>query len=755
MKVYGLQMILLTLVACFGGGRTAQALDDVLDFSTIAGATPNDPMADNTAALIDALEERTSTNERMVIYFPSGDWHFSGELPVNSSSNPDPSIFDNVTLVGAPAAMTAQHQESGVAKRLRRTRFLIDLESDSDIWWDQERTLIFGPLTFKDIAFQVVDDGSLFDLGTPADGLLESFRGLHFERCIFSKKEHYSAVDIGDGRPWLVNAGADGWVLNNSNTAFAIRLWRAYDTNIQNCSIRGFRYGIIDNKSDRLRVDNLHAMSVGKAVDTLPVGSIAAVGAHYDDIFIEDQALCGGVFHGQVDDIRCEGGFDGHRTGRGVPVIGPRPLPASVGWSFDTAFNTNTITFTFTGSYDCTDYFEPRSVIRITPSDENEPVRYLYITAVAANSVTFDEASSKCYVGRNISGTGTGVTRFFGNSAILVGDRASLMNPSFGVNVNKADHPELFVVPRSKPIKVGGMTEGRLANTEVMSSNAVVVASSVGTKFNLQGGVDWLGSANVPKHPLVNPGGIGPATDGSSRDAEYDPVHEVYCFRPGRGVGTHSGSGNAARNLTFHWWADPENFSGVNAKLTIDGSVLTPTLTQLEIPDSARVENHYAGRGIEFLSGPLAGLVADITSSQTVGSNTRLTIRGLPTGATPAANGNQVAILGLPDACYRPYDDADGGWIALKLRRPLNSNEEIKYRFRAYSPDSSGSTITLYAGGSLMTPHTLDQGWKWYTGVITDAQQAAWSDGINMIRIKGTGNGYVRELIADFEVATP
>ena len=752
MTLHRTSALLLATVACLMGAQSASALDDVLDFSTVG--TPNDPMADNTAALISALEARTSTDERYVIYFPSGDWHFQGELPVNSSSDPDPSIFDNVTFVGAPAAMTAQHQETNVSnKKLRRTRFLIDLESDSDIWWDQERSLIFGPLTFKDIAFQVVDDGSLFDLGTPADGLLESFRGLHFERCIFSKKEHYAAVDIGDGRPWLVNAGADGWVLNNTNTSFAIRLWRAYDANIQNCSIRGFRYGIIDNKSDRLRVDNLHAMSVGKAVDTLPIGSVDSVGAHYDDIFIEDQALCGGDFLGQVDDMRCEGGYDGHRTGRGVPVIGPRPLPASVGWDIDA--NASTITFTFTGSYDCRDYFEPRSVIRVTPSNENEPVRYLYITEVAANALTFDEADSKSYVGRDIDGDGMGVTRFFGSSAILIGDRASLMNPSFGVNVNKADHPELFVVPHTKPIKVGGMTESRLENADVMSSSAVVVASSVGTTFNLQGGVDWLGSANVPKHPLVNPGGIGPATDASSRDAEYDPVHEVYQFRPGRGVGTHSGSGFAAQRLTFHWWADPENFSGINAKLTIDGSVLTPTLTQLEFPDWARIENYYAGRGIEFLSGPLAGLVANITSSQTVGSNTRLTIRGLPTGATPAANGNQVAILGLPDACYRPYDDENGGWIALKLRRPLNSNEEIKYRFRAYSPDSSGPTITLYAGGSLMTPHTLDQGWKWYTGVITDAQQAAWSDGINMIRIKGTGNGYVREFIADFEVATP
>lgn len=592
----------------------------------------------------------------------------------------------------------------------------------------------------------------MFDLGTPADGLLESFRGLHFERCIFSKKEHYSASDIGDGRPWLVDAGADGWVLNKTNTSFAIRLWRAYDANIQNCSIRGFRYGIIDNKSDRLRVDNLHAMSVGKAVDTLPVGSVAAVGAHYDDIFIEDQSLCGGVFHGQVDDIRCEGGYDGHRTGRGVPVIGPRPLPASVGWSI--AANANTVSFTFAGSYNCTDYFEPRSVIRITPSDENEPVRYLYVTEVAANALTFDQAASKCYVGRGISGTGTGVTRFFGSSAILVGDRASLMNPSFGVNVNKADHPELFVVPRSKPIKVGGMTESRLENTEAMLSNAVVVASSVGTTFNLQGGVDWLGSANVPKHPLVNPGGIGRATDASSRDAEYDAVHEVYRFRPGRGVGTHSGSGNAARNLTFHWWGDPENFSGVYAKLTIDGSVLTPSLTQLEIPGT-RVDDFYAGRGIEFLSGPLAGLVANITNSRTVGSNTRLTIRGLPGGATPAANGNQAAILGLPDACYRPSDEGTNGWIALKLRRPVNSNEEIKYRFRAYSPDASG-TITLYAGGTGTIPHTLDQGWKWYTGAISDAHQAPWPDGMNMIRIQGAGNGYVREFIADFEeVVTP
>lgn len=143
--------LLLAAVACLMGAQSANALDDVLDFSTVG--TPNDPLADNTDALISALEARTSTDERYVIYFPSGDWHFKDELPVNASSNPDPTIFDNVTFVGAPAAMTAQHQETSGAKRLRRTRFLIDLESDSDIWWDQERSLIFGPLTFKDIAF--------------------------------------------------------------------------------------------------------------------------------------------------------------------------------------------------------------------------------------------------------------------------------------------------------------------------------------------------------------------------------------------------------------------------------------------------------------------------------------------------------------------------------------------------------------------------------------------------------------------------
>lgn len=545
-----------------------------------------------------------------------------------------------------------------------------------------------------------------------------------------------------------MNAGSDGWVLNKTNTSFAIRLSRAYDANIQNCSIRGFRYGIIDNQCDRLRVDNLHAMSVGKAIDTIPAGSTASVAGHFDDIFIEDPSLCGGVFHGQVDDIRCEAGYDVSRTENGIPVVGPRPLPASAGWSVTAG--QSVINFTFTGSYDCTDYFEPRSVIRIVPSNESEPARYLFITEVAANALTLDQGDSKSYVGRNITGTGAGVTRFFGNSAIVVGDRASLMNPSFGVNVSKADHPELFVVPRSKPIKVGGMTESRIANSEVKSSEAVIVGSSVGAAFTLQGGVDWLGSANVPKHPLVNQGGIGPASDANIREPEYDPKDDAYCFRPGRGVGVYSGSGNGARNLTFHWWADPENFTGLHVNKTIDGSVLTPTLTQLEVPGTF-IDDYFAGRGIEFLNGPLAGLVANITKSQTVGSNSRLTIRGLPSGASPAVNGNDVAILGLPDACYRPSDEGGNGWVGVKLRRPVPNSGQIKYRFRAYTPDSTGPTITLYSGGTGVNPHTLDQGWKWYSGVITDVKQAPTADGTNVIWIYGVGNGYVREFIVDFD----
>jgi hypothetical protein len=63
----------------------------VIDMSTIG--TVNDPNADNTAALI-ALSGRVN-NEPLEVFFPPGDWHFTGPLPVGTHSD------HNVTTSGA------------------------------------------------------------------------------------------------------------------------------------------------------------------------------------------------------------------------------------------------------------------------------------------------------------------------------------------------------------------------------------------------------------------------------------------------------------------------------------------------------------------------------------------------------------------------------------------------------------------------------------------------------------------------------
>ena len=368
MKRQVLYTLLLALVALATAGQAApaHAQVDVLDFSTIG--KPNDDTFDNTAALVQAIEARSpSTDERMVIYVPAGDWYFEDTLPVNSHA--DPTIFDNVTIVGAPSAQSAQHQEAGSSNvEKSRTRFIIDMDNETDTWWDQVRTYRFGPLAFRDITFQVEDVGRLFSFGDTADlaAAGAEARGILFERCYFTHLRHFASTDVGGGHAWIYNAEtlpAENWVINTTNQSFSIRLHKCYDVTIRDCTFRGARYGVINTHGDRVVMTNLHGMSVGKLIDEYSLGGQAAVGSQLDDIFVETPLLTGAVITGAMGKARIEAGYS-------LPTpIGPYALPSDVDWEIDTGSSTVDFTFPVGWGYDCTDYFEPHTVIRVSPTE--------------------------------------------------------------------------------------------------------------------------------------------------------------------------------------------------------------------------------------------------------------------------------------------------------------------------------------------------------------------------------------------------
>jgi hypothetical protein len=574
MRIRDFRFLVPTMFVALALGRLApaHAHSDVLDFSTCG--TPNDPTADNTAALIDALEDRTSTNERMVIYFPAGDWYFQDEVPVNSHT--DLTIFDNVTFVGAASAQSAQHQEEGGSNaEKRRTRFVIDMDNETDTWWDHVRTYRYGPLAFNDITFKVVDVGRLFSFGDDGNTVPATLRGLSFQRCYFTHLRSILDANAGGGHAWMYDADAgagENFVLNTTNESFSIRLYKCYDVTIRDCSFRGARYGIINAHGDRVVMDNVRGLIVGKLVDEYNLdnlGTGAAVGSQIDNLFVETPVFAGAVITGQAGKVRSEFGYNAVGSLVTVPV-GPYELPSDVDWAIPVG--SATVNFTFPGGwgFDCTDYFEPRMVIRVNPVEADEPDRFLYVRSVSQNSVTFANSTSLSYVSRALSGDGAGVTRFFGTGCIVDGDRASVMSPSLGLNEDTNDLPIAFIVPHRRPIRFGANIETSGKDPDDASNLPVVVASSAGDQHDLHAGVDWLGSNDPPNHPLVNLGGVGPKFDANVREPVFDPFSETQLFLPGRGVGEPN---DCARDLTFHKINDSSINQDVWCYRTTDASV--------------------------------------------------------------------------------------------------------------------------------------------------------------------------------------
>jgi hypothetical protein len=496
--------------------------------------------ADYTPHLLAAMATRTEDGDLADLYFPPGEYHFYGPLPTEDYAE----FFDTFKWFAAPTAATRQHRESeagGDSHPMRRSvEFKIHLDDENDVWMAIDRDYRVGPISITGgIALTLVSKGSLLSFGDPNEAVSSraSLRGLKLE-CDLAREMHYGSLDIGDGRKWLVDAGAHGYVLNRTNQSFGLRLSHCYDVQLD-VNTRGLKYGVINIRCDRPRGSVIGLLNGRTLVETVD----PAVAAQWTNVW-EENPMIGSLLVGHVADFR------GETNPMGSTPPGPYPLPSTVDWSI--GVGDAAITFmSWDGSYDARDYFEPWTVIKVDPSAADEPERYLLITSVSANSVSFWDAASKSYVSRLIGGTGAGITRYFGIPLTGVGQRFDAAARSTGQN--DLSIPVCAVVPERAPIRLAGNSNGQGpdANDPYLP---IIVASCVGTADAVFGGIDMIGSADTPSHPLVNPGGIGPRFERRTREAIYDLATKSLIAMPGRGV---SSINDVARLLTFHPFTEP------------------------------------------------------------------------------------------------------------------------------------------------------------------------------------------------------
>ncbi|WP_428307034.1 hypothetical protein [Lacipirellula sp.] len=512
--------------------------------------------ADYTPHLLAALATRTAANEPRDLYFPPGEYHFYGPLPTEDYAE----FFDSFKLFAAPTAATRQHRVEGNSHPMRRNvQFKIHLDNESDVWMAIDRDYRLGPIAITGgIALTLVDKGSILSFGDPNESnpSFVSIRGLKLE-CDLDREKHYGSLDTGDGRKWLIDAGAHGYVLNRTNQSFGLRMSHCYDVQLD-VNTRGLKYGVISIRCDRPRGDVI-GLSNGRTLLETEMDAVAP--SQWTNVW-EENPLIGSLISGHVADFRGETNAGNYATAPGA-----YPLPSTVDWTI--GVGGSAINFTsWDGSYDARDYFEPWTVIKVDPVTADEPDRYLLVTSVSANSVGFWDWESKSYVSRAIGGTGAGITRYFGIPLTGMGSRFDAAARSTGQN-SITGLPVCAIVPGRTPIRLSGNSnsQGPDANDPYLP---IIVASCVGAAELVFGGVDMIGSADTPSHPLVNPGGIGPRYERRTREAIYDLATKSLIAMPGRGV---SAINDVARLLTFHPKTDPI-FGSVYAYRPADSTVV-------------------------------------------------------------------------------------------------------------------------------------------------------------------------------------
>jgi hypothetical protein len=535
-------------------------------------------------------------------------------------------------------------------------------------------------------------------------------------------------------------------VINKAVESYGWRFNSCYDVVLRNCGVRGFYVGTEFRHCDKPTVNTYHAMRCGFGIRCLGAASdgSSGVGGAFRDIYFEACQIVSVISSGRINGCRSETGYNASQAATGAPTSGAYTLPSSATWTISQGGST--VNFTWAGSYDASDYFHVGSVIRVTPSEATEPEIYLHITAVGTTTITFDQSTNTSYIRRSggLSGTGAGITRFFGSHCILWGDEAALHDYSFADNYKTANLPSLFIQPNAKPIIVDSNTTSKLLNTNLLSCRPVVVACNAGSQGNLQASVDYRGSTEVPNNPLVNPNGIGPFYDDNIRAAIYDPFSDRMLYKPGRGVTTLGGSGTAARNLTFHYWGNyqaPGMFLGNPSSETVSNAAFSPTATEFEGSSTSIADtDYYRGYSIFFTSGTgVTGYAANIVGySRSAGGRTHYTVRGL---ATAPPNGATFVVLGQPVPCYRPADESSG-WLLPRIRKP---GQPATLTITAYSPDTSAApSLSIYGGGTGTPAHTMEGGWETFPMYLATGNMSVSRDYITLF---GTGEAYVSQVI--------
>lgn len=623
------------------------SLGNVLDATRYC--VPNDDL-DDTAGLIDCLEA-VQSGEQLTVYFPPGDYNFSGELPINSHT--DPTIFDNVSIIGAPRAMSGQHLEEATGGATteddrRRTRFLVDC-NDGEVWWDQQRAYRFGPILFADIDIQFTDRGSCFQFGDPAEDTdsTVTMRGLTFVRMYLSRVNHYGAssagadVGIGDDRTWLIDATTDGYILNDTNESFGLRMNFVYDAEID-VTARGWKWGVWNHHCDAPS-GAIHGMNNGLTLLETQLSTNAPVASNWRRVFSEQHLLGGAVVLGHVHDLRSE-----TNAGNFPVPPGNYDMPTTAKWTVTAG--QDVVTFNeWGGAYDALDYFEPYCVYRFTPqttqtsntTNTAEPPLEMLCTAVSANTVTFAGGAHKNYVARTIVGNGGAVERLFGVPAVTYGERSELVSVNTGVN-DSLDLPYLAVAVGVTPTRIAGNSNGRGDDAD-NPQETLIMARCGGVIEKMHGGVDLIGSAGWSAHPLVNAGGIGPRFERRFREPIWDAATRKQIYTPGRGATSIS---SCAAEGTYHWLTEEDGRSVPAIRLsdcTTNGGWRLPSLRRSDVETDITVRC-YASTGTPTLTAEGGGTGSQ-TSVLATGWNT-VTLTLTAANMAPDGNGDFVRLSG-------------------------------------------------------------------------------------------------------------
>jgi hypothetical protein len=510
----------------------------VIDFRLYG--TPDDEEYDNTPALEEALADAYESGGAAIWFGGGREWWFL--TPLDSNNPLTYRHYENVTLTGIYPDFTAQHQEEGGVgidlDNTYGTRLRLDLTAGA-VWWDVQRTYRFGAMRLFGLTVKTETQCTIFRLGG-VDGVSVQpcFRGLLVSGCIFSCSE----------QAWLnLDVGVSTGYTLPTNLGYAFDLTRGYDVVITDTTFRYFGgAGIRSKAADRAVFRNCRAIICQLLEEVQIVGAAITVLPAIEHCYAEASPYYGIVAEGgMITDLRGEMGYNDSFT----PDIGNIALPAAVTW--DIQIGADEIVFdNFPGAMDATNYFRPNSIVKITPDEEaatTVPPRYLYITEVASDRITFANSTGSSYVHILLSGDGEAIERVWGIPLVVVGDRCSVSGWSLEVNESTAI-PVWAFVPLKKTVEISGNANTTLIAETLTPTNyaPIIVASSAGTE-GLWGGVKVGTRHNAPYHPLAC-FDEGPEYHANYRNAMWDEAGNRQVFLPGRGVGS---ADDCSRDLRF------------------------------------------------------------------------------------------------------------------------------------------------------------------------------------------------------------